>query len=380
MPAMPLAFEPEDLTGTRIGDYTVVRLLGRGGMGDVYLARQQSLNRPVALKVLQRRFAQQAECVRRFRVEAEACGRFNHPNIVQVYAVGEVYGRPFLALEYVDGLTLAECVQKTGPLPVRAALRVLRGVAAALHEAGEHDVIHRDIKPENILLTRRGEVKVADFGLARCRLGAEDARLTESGLVLGTPLYMNPEQVQGNRLTRRSDIYSLGVTAFCMLAGRPPYTGDTAFDVALQHVQGRPASLSGVRPELPSELCAIIARMMARDPAQRYACGRDILHELSARFGPDVSGDMAMPMAPRMGRPVRATRMKRRKTTLMLPDEAPPRPLRWPAWLAAAAVFLIAIPLSLPLLTRKLPAAPVATSESSKSAPVTKTPTEASPK
>ncbi len=271
---------PADLTGKTFGDFHVLRRLGQGGMGQVYLAEQISLKRKVALKILRPELAANSTSLQRFKAEAEAVARATHANIVQIYAIGEVSGLNFMALEYVEGRNLREYLEKKGPPEVLIALSILRQVAAALQRAHELGLIHRDIKPENVLLTRKGEVKVADFGLSRCF--AEDVprlNLTQSGVTMGTPLYMSPEQVEGKPVDVRTDIYSLGVTCYHMLSGQPPFRGQTPFEVALQHVQKEPQPLPEIRPDLPAELCALVHKMMAKAPADRLQTCRDILRE-----------------------------------------------------------------------------------------------------
>jgi serine/threonine-protein kinase len=271
-----------DLTGKTLGDFLVLRRLGQGGMGQVYLAEQLSLKRKVALKILKAGFTADATSLRRFQAEAEAVARVTHPNIVQVYAVGEHEGLRYMALEYVEGCNLREYLSRKGPPDLALAVRIMRQVTAALERAGELSIIHRDIKPENILLTRRGEVKVADFGLSRCTDTDQPApNLTQTGCTMGTPLYMSPEQVQGHPLDPRTDIYSFGVTCYHMLAGTPPFQGQTAFDIAFQHVQGTARPLHEVRPDLPAGLCAIVDRMMAKRPADRQASAQELHQELS---------------------------------------------------------------------------------------------------
>ncbi len=278
-----------DLTGQTVGDFHILRRLGQGGMGQVYLAEQCSLKRKVALKFLRPDLTANTTALHRFRKEAESVARLAHGNIVQVYAFGEAAGRQYMALEYVEGRNLRDYLNRKGPLDLPVALSIMRQVAAALQRAAESGIVHRDIKPENILLTRKGEVKVADFGLSRDVSGEEDLHLTKSGTTLGTPLYMSPEQVQGQPLDPRSDIYSFGVTCYHMLAGQPPFRGQTPFDVALQHVQSQPTPLTELRPDLPPELCALIHRMMSKDPAQRPQSGREVLRELTQPRG--HSGD-----------------------------------------------------------------------------------------
>ncbi len=269
-----------DLTGHTLGDFRIHRRLGEGGMGQVYLADQLSLKRPVALKILKADLAEHPKALKRFKTEAEAVARAVHPNIVQVYAIGEQDGVHFMALEYVDGFNLRDYLTKKGTPNLALALSIMRQGAAALQCAGELGIIHRDIKPDNILLTRKGAVKVADFGLSRFTEDQPGTNLTQSGLAMGTPLYMSPEQVEGKALDPRTDIYSFGVTCYHMLAGQPPFRGQTAFEVALQHVQSEPEHLEKLRPDLPAELCAIVHKMMAKRPEQRYATAREILKDL----------------------------------------------------------------------------------------------------
>jgi serine/threonine-protein kinase len=274
--------EDLDLTGKTLGDFHVLRRLGEGGMGQVYLSEQRSLKRPIALKILKADLAASPTALKRFRLEAEAVARATHPNIVQVHAIGELDGLHYMALEYVDGFNLRDYFIKKGLPDLPLALSIMRQGAAALQRAGEMGIIHRDIKPENILLTRKGAVKIADFGLSRCLEGdVQPVNLTQSGVTMGTPLYMSPEQVEGKPLDPRTDIYSFGVTCYHLLAGHPPFRGQSAFEVALQHVQAEPEPLDKVRPDLPPELPAIVHRMMAKQPDQRYQTGRELIRDLN---------------------------------------------------------------------------------------------------
>jgi eukaryotic-like serine/threonine-protein kinase len=277
----PIAPTP-DLTGKTLGDFHVLRRLGEGGMGQVFLAEQLSLKRKVALKLLKADLAANATALQRFKAEAEAVARATHANIVQVYAIGEDAGLHYMALEYVEGRNLRDYLAKKGPPDVPIALSIMRQCAAALQRASELGIVHRDIKPDNILLTRKGEVKIADFGLSRDLSGeGQPLNLTASGVTMGTPLYMSPEQVKGQKVDSRTDIYSLGVTCFHMLAGEPPFRGATAFDVALKHVQADPPPLQKLRPDAPAELCAVVQKMMAKNPDDRYQTGRDLMRDLT---------------------------------------------------------------------------------------------------
>jgi serine/threonine-protein kinase len=272
----------QELTGRLLGDYQVLRRLGQGGMGQVYLAEQVSLKRKVALKFLRPDLAANPSSLQRFRLEGQAVARVTHANIVQVYQVGELDGLHFMALEYIEGRNLKEYIARKGPPELLLALSIMRQTASALGRAAELGIVHRDIKPENILLTRKGEVKVADFGLSRCLDPQQQGlNLTQTGVTMGTPLYMSPEQVEGKPLDPRSDMYSFGVTCYHMLAGQPPFRGETAFEVALQHVQAIPPPLQDIRPDLPAELCAIVLRMMAKKPEDRFQTCGDLLRDLA---------------------------------------------------------------------------------------------------
>ena len=273
-----------DMTGKTVGDYAIIRRLGRGGMADVYLARQQSLKRNVALKILKPDLAHDASYIARFRREAQSAALLVQANIGQIHAVGEIDGLHFISQEYVVGRNLREYVARFGAVKPVMAINVLRQVALALKKAEEFNVIHRDIKPENIMLSPGGEVKVADFGLARIN-DDSDKNLTQIGITMGTPLYMSPEQVEGQGVDVRSDIYSLGVTAYHMLAGKPPYDGETALAIALQHVKNDPEPLALIRPDVPAEMIQLIGRMMARSLADRPQNASHVRSTTSARRG-----------------------------------------------------------------------------------------------
>ncbi len=268
-----------DLTGTLLNDYRVLRRLGRGAMAEVYLAEQQSLARQVALKVLSPELAAQPSYVERFKHEARSAAALVHANIVQVYEVGQSNGSYFIAQEYVAGQNLGEWMHRHGRVEPGRALDILRQVAAALSKAHERSIVHRDVKPENIMLARSGEVKVADFGLARVTTD-DSAHRTQAGVTMGTPLYMSPEQIEGRPVDSRSDIYSLGVTAYHMLAGEPPFTGDTPLAVAVQHINKTPPPLAERAPETPPALVEVVEGMMAKAPEDRYADPMDLLRAL----------------------------------------------------------------------------------------------------
>ncbi len=286
----------DDISGQTLGDFHIVRRIGQGGMGQVYLAEQISLKRKVALKFLRSDLAANEVALSRFRTEAESVAKINHPNIVQVFTVGQHESMQFMALEYVEGMNLRDYLTKKGAPDLPRALLIMRQVAAALWRASETGIVHRDIKPENILLTRKGEVKVTDFGLSRVFGTDDQLNLTKTGMTMGTPLYMSPEQVQGQAVDPRSDIYSFGVTCYHLLTGEPPFTGQNAFEVALKHVNEKPKPVAQMRPDLPPELCELVDRMMLKDPTQRPQTGREVLRVLNSLRG--QSGDNTLSELP----------------------------------------------------------------------------------
>ncbi|HTN77592.1 MAG TPA: protein kinase [Pirellulaceae bacterium] len=269
-----------DLSGRKLGDYQILRRIGRGGMAEVYLAEQGSLQRQVAFKVLRPSLAGEDSYVRRFRNEALAAAKLSHANIVQIYEVGCCEGVHFIAQEYIKGQNLKQLLTRQSSINSRLAISIMRQVAAALHRAGQLGVIHRDIKPENIMLSPTGEVKVADFGLARVLQNGEAMNLTQVGITMGTPLYMSPEQVEGKPVDQRSDLYSFGVTCYHMLAGKPPFEGETPLSIAVQHLKTAPEKLEELRPDMPAGLCRMVHKLMAKKPENRYASAADLLREM----------------------------------------------------------------------------------------------------
>jgi serine/threonine-protein kinase len=276
------AVKPErDLTGRTIGDFQVERLLGHGGMGEVYKARQISLDRTVAMKVLRPELVANPTHLARFQKEAFSAAKLNEPTIVHIYTFGEADGVQFIAMEYVEGgKTLKDYMTKKGIPDLPLALSFMRQAAQAIKAAGEIGLVHRDVKPENLLLTRKGQVKVADFGL--CRIDApENVALTAVGTTLGTPMYMSPEQVRGRELDHRSDLYSLGITYYHMLAGVPPFRAETGYALALKHVSEQPVHLAVHRPDLPPDLAAMVMKLIEKDPANRYQNAAEVVREIA---------------------------------------------------------------------------------------------------
>jgi serine/threonine protein kinase len=277
----PYAVAPEDdLAGRRLGGYRLVRRLGSGAMADVYLAEQQSLGRHVAVKVLRADTVRRPGAVERFAQEARAAAALVHGNIVQIHEVACIEGVHFLAEEYVAGPSLKAWLDARGPLDAPQAMSVLSQVGSALVKSAQAGIVHRDIKPENLLVTQAGEVKVADFGLAR--ILEQDLELTQHGMAIGTPLYMSPEQAAGETVDVRSDLYSLGATVYHLLAGRPPFTAATSFAVALAHQNEPPAPLAAFRPELPAGLGRVVEQLLAKRPEERCDSPLDLLEAVEA--------------------------------------------------------------------------------------------------
>lgn len=345
--------EPEpsadhDLSGTLLGDYQLIRRLGRGAMADVYLAQQQALRRNVALKILPSRLAGDENYIRRFRLEAQAAASLVHANIVQIYDVGCLDGVHYISQEYVPGQNLAQWLQRHGPLDAKRAVAIMRQVAAGLAKAGEAGIVHRDIKPENIMLADSGEVKVADFGLARVADQSAALNLTQVGVTMGTPLYMSPEQVEGRPLDGRSDVYSFGVTCHHMLTGQPPFHGESPLAVAVQHLHNQPPALELARPDLPASLCRIVQRAMAKRPQDRFATAQELCAELN-RLNADGTPGAADEAAPTFGdasspSAARTAALTQLTVAMQTVDRLSPAAgsSRWPKWAAALLVSFAA--------------------------------------
>ena len=262
------------------GRYRVERSVGRGGMAEVFLAHDTLLDRPIALKVLFPENATDPAFVERFRREAQAAAGLQHPHIVAVYDWGRVNNTYFIAMEYVNGKTLAEILKDRKQLTHTQAADIARDVASALSCAHDNGVVHRDIKPGNILVRADGVVKVADFGIARALDASTDEALTQTGLVMGTAAYLSPEQAQGAQPDPRSDLYSLGVVMYEMVGGRPPYVGNSSLSVAYQHVHAVPEPLKKLNQFVPLEFEAVVAKCMAKSPDKRYQTGQALIDDL----------------------------------------------------------------------------------------------------
>ena len=288
--------------------YEIGKRIGRGGMAEIFQARDILLDRPVAIKVLFPEFATDPAFVERFRREAQAAANLNHPNIVGVYDWGKVNNTYYIAMEYVNGRTLADILKQSGTLTPMQVCDVMSEVAAALGSAHQNGVIHRDVKPGNILVSTVGQVKVADFGIARALGAGVEQGLTQTGAVMGTATYFSPEQAQGTFTDQRSDIYSLGIVMYEMLSGVAPFTGENAVAIAYKQVHEQPMPLIERVASVPAELAAIVTKCMRKSPDDRYTTAEEVRDELR-RF---VEGMPVMAMttkAPEEARTVEATRV-----------------------------------------------------------------------
>lgn len=246
--------------------YELQELIGGGGMADVYKAQDKLLDRAVAVKILHQQYANDAEFVEKFRREATAAAKLAHPNIVNIYDVGEDGGSQYIVMEYVSGPTLKEVIQQKGCLEPIEAVRIAKEIASALESAHRNNLVHCDIKPHNILVMPDGHIKVTDFGIARA---VSASTMTYSGSVMGSVHYFSPEQAKGTVITTKSDVYSLGVVLYEMLTGQLPFNGETSVSIALKHLQEEPVSIRQLNPSIPPVLEAIVQKAMSKDPADR---------------------------------------------------------------------------------------------------------------
>ena len=256
------------------GRYRIVRKLGSGGMANVYLAEDEDLGRRVAIKILNERYANDDLFIERFRREAKSAAALSHPNIVSVYDRGEAEGTYYIAMEVIEGRSLKELIMTRGPLPIPQALAYTHEMLEALRFAHRHGIIHRDIKPHNILIGER--LKVTDFGIAR----AGASQMTEAGSIMGTAQYLSPEQARGAPVTAASDLYSVGIVLYEMLTGKVPFTGDSAIEIAMKHLNEPPKPPSKIRPEISEELDAVVLRALSKNPEDRYQTAEEFSEDL----------------------------------------------------------------------------------------------------
>ncbi|MBZ0233903.1 MAG: protein kinase, partial [Deltaproteobacteria bacterium] len=322
-----------DIVGREIaGRYRVLTKLGEGGMGAVYRGEQISLKRKVAIKVLRPELSRDPALVRRFNAEAELVARLSHPHTVNIYDFGQdADGSLFIAMEFLEGRSLRQVMTQEGPLPPWRALAIARQIAAALADAHGHGIVHRDLKPDNVMLTERGKdkdvVRVLDFGIAKLR---DDDRqtvnaMTRAGDLIGTPQYMAPEQIRGEPVDGRTDVYALGAMLYEMLTGRLPFEGPTVMAILSKHLTDTPEPPTVRRPDLglPRELDVLVMTALAKDPAQRQPTmerlGEDVAH-LHAQLG---GAGMAGPRSAMMSAPQVVQRADH-QTPLPMPSGPPP--------------------------------------------------------
>jgi len=276
-----------DLTGSLFADrYRIERKLGSGGMADVWLAEDQELGRRVAVKILHERYANDEQFVERFRREATHAAGLSHPNIVSIYDRGVSDGSYYIVMEYIEGRTLKELVVTRGPCPVPVAISYTRQILAALRYAHKNGIIHRDIKPHNVLVDREGQIKVADFGIARA--GASE--MTEAGSIVGTAQYLSPEQARGAPVDESSDLYSTGIVLYELLTGTVPFTGETPVEIAMKHLSQTPEAPSARRPEIPRDLDLVVLRALAKEPSDRYRSAAELDRDLELVARGDAVG------------------------------------------------------------------------------------------
>jgi beta-lactam-binding protein with PASTA domain/tRNA A-37 threonylcarbamoyl transferase component Bud32 len=331
------------------GRYRILRKLGSGGMANVYLAEDEELGRRVAIKILNDRYANDELFIERFRREAKSAAALSHPNIVSIYDRGQAEGTYYIAMEVIEGRSLKELILTRGPLPLGQAIAYTLEMLEALRFAHRHGIIHRDVKPHNILVGER--LKVTDFGIAR----AGASQMTEAGSIMGTAQYLSPEQARGAPVTASSDLYSVGIVLYEMLTGKVPFSGDSAIEIAMKHLNELPKPPSKIRPEVPEELDHVVLRALSKAPEDRYQSAEEFaedLHRVEAGLplAPETSEAatalLAAPGATIGGTtqvlPTDATRIAQRPQAPGRPppyrpgymyEEPPPKRRRWAPWL-----------------------------------------------
>ncbi len=328
--------------GKSFGGYRLEAKIGQGGMGTVYKGRQVSLDRIVAVKILNKALYENREFIKRFEREAKSIAKINHPNIVAVYDFGVHDGLWFMVNEYVEGQSLSKIIGDRLVVPVAEVVNWLVHCLAGLAHVGQGNIVHRDIKPDNILVTRDGVAKIADFGLAKDVSERNDSTdLTAVGLAMGTPAYMSPEQCMGRKLDGRSDQYSLGVTAYFALTGQKPFVGQSSFEIMTQQREHTPPPTHQLNPSVPAEVSALVARMLAKDPADRFGDAtvcRDAWIEVGTALGlfgaVRRSGEFEVPagllapttQVPPPGEPRKSARLRSDPAIQALPTAAPAKP------------------------------------------------------
>ena len=280
------------LVKKQIAGYKLIRRIGEGGMGEVYLAEQLTMHRTVALKILHPKWADDEEFRKRFLLEARAAGKLSHVNLIQVFDVGKYQGKYYFSMEYIDGVTVEDLIRHDGNMPIEKAIDITVQVAQALKYLSTNDIVHRDIKPANIMMTRDGTVKLGDFGFIQ---SVYDAELMQEGTTIGTPDYISPEQARGERnLDVRSDIYSLGASLFHMLTGGTLFSGSCS-KVMRDHIDTSPPDISKLRKDLPKDLVRVVEKMVAKTPIDRYQTADELIADLELIKIDLAAGDGKLP-------------------------------------------------------------------------------------
>ncbi len=308
------------------GRYRIEKRIGTGGMADVFLARDESLGRQVAIKILAERYAQDEAFVERFRREATAAAGLSHPNIVSVYDRGQASGTSYIAMEYLNGPTLKDEITSRAPLPEAEVVNWATQALDALEYAHRQGVVHRDIKPHNMVLTDEGRLKVADFGIARA---ANVQQMTEVGSIVGTAQYLSPEQARGLDVGPQSDLYSMGIVVYEMLTGELPFTGDSAVEIAMKQVSDPPPSIRKQNRLVSEGLEQVVMRALSKDPALRHHSARQMAEELRrVSHGGAVSSDTQMATRVLTGGAAAAAAYTGAQTSVIPPGGTKPPPER----------------------------------------------------
>ena len=264
--------------GQKINDrYEIIRSIGEGGMANVYLARDIILERNVAIKILRGDLAGDEKFVRRFQREALSASSLSHPNIVEMYDVGEDNGTYYIVMEYVEGMTLKQLIKKRGSLSLSEAIDIMLQITDGIKEAHDSYIIHRDLKPQNILIKENGEVKITDFGIA---MALNSTQLTQTNSVIGSVHYLPPEQASGKGATIKSDIYSMGILFYELLTGKLPFKGDNAVEIALKHMKNDIPSVREINDSIPQSVENIILKATAKNPKNRYESAAEMHDDL----------------------------------------------------------------------------------------------------
>ena len=325
------------------GRYAVLERVGTGGMAEVYRARDELLGREVAVKVLSEQLSRDRSFVERFRREAQSAANLNHPNIVSLFDYGADDGTYFIVMEFIDGSSLSDIIRRDGALMPERAAEIASDVARALDRAHAQGLVHRDIKSANIMITRTGQTKVTDFGIARAVGRDGEQTMTQTGMVIGTAAYLSPEQAQGNPVDGRSDVYSLGVVLYELLTGRTPFSGDTALSIAYKHVREDPRPPSELNRDVSPQLDAVTLKALAKNPENRYSTAAEMsedlqrfIHGQKVQATPLLADQTAV-----MGRGAGTQVMT--PTEIAAAEKPPPRRAGWYVVIALLALGLVGL-------------------------------------